>query len=150
MIQANQLNLFPVKGGLSQYYSPGMILNQTNLDYTKHCVVPKAVKDMAYQQGFKSLKFKNRNSVIYHDVDWIAGVNYDDADHYNPDDIENEDEEYDKKTKINSNNKKNSRINSSILILKISKTSFEMQEEKPIQTCMYQTITPVKNNWNIQ
>jgi hypothetical protein len=47
-----------------------------------------------------------------------------------------------KKTKINSNNKKNSRINSSISILKRSKTSFEMQEEKPIQTCMYQTITP--------
>jgi hypothetical protein len=128
-----------------------MILNQTNLDYTKHCVVPfgayvqanqestktssnvtrtldtiylrpaqnqqgghelmdlnsgqlisrnivheipvtdvviKAVKNMAYQQGFKSLKFKNRNGVIYHDADWIAGVDYDD-----PDDIKNENEE---------------------------------------------------------
>jgi hypothetical protein len=56
-------------------------------------VVIKAVKNMAYQQGFKSLKFKNRNGVIYHDADWIAGVDYDD-----PDDIknenENEDEEY--------------------------------------------------------
>jgi hypothetical protein len=155
MIQANKLNLFPVKGGISKYYSPHTILNQTNLDYTKHCVVPfgayvqanhestkmssnvtrtldaiylrpaqnqqgvhklmdlnsgqlisrnivhkipvtdvviKAVKNMAYQQGFKSLKFKNRNSVIYHDADWIAGVDYDD-----PDDVENEneDEEYD-------------------------------------------------------
>jgi hypothetical protein len=132
-----------------------MILNQTNLDYTKHCVVPfgsyvqanhestktssdvtrtldviylrpaqnqqggdelmdlnsgqlisrnivhkipvtdvviKAVENMAYQQGFKSLQFKNQNGVIYHDADWIAGVDYDD-----PDDIknENEDEEYD-------------------------------------------------------
>jgi hypothetical protein len=130
-------------------------LNQTNLDYTKHCVVPfgayvqanhestktssnvtrtldaiylcpaqnqqgghelmdlnsgqlisrnivheipvtdvviKAVENMAYQQGFKSLKFKNRNGVIYHDADWIVGVDYDD-----PDDIEivNEDEEDD-------------------------------------------------------
>ena len=124
MIQTNQLNLFPVKGGVSSYYSPRMILNQTNLDYTKHCVVPfgayvqanhetaktssnvartldaiylrpaqnqqgghelmdlnrgqlitrnivrqtpvtnvviKADKAMAYRQGFKSLKFYNRN-----------------------------------------------------------------------------------------
>jgi hypothetical protein len=40
MIQANNPNLFPMKGGVSNYYSPRMILNQTNLDYTKHCVVP--------------------------------------------------------------------------------------------------------------
>jgi hypothetical protein len=55
-------------------------------------VVIKAVEKMAYQQGFKSLKFKNQNGVIYHDADWIAGVDYDD----DPDDIENEneDEEY--------------------------------------------------------
>jgi hypothetical protein len=41
-------------------------------------VVIKAVENMAYKQGFKSLKFKNRNGVIYHDADWIAGVDYDD------------------------------------------------------------------------
>jgi hypothetical protein len=45
---------------------------------------------MAYQQGFKSLKFKNCNGVIYHDADWITGVNYDD-----PDDIGNENENED-------------------------------------------------------
>ena len=28
MNQANQLNLFPVKGGVSSYYSPRMILNR--------------------------------------------------------------------------------------------------------------------------
>jgi hypothetical protein len=32
-------------------------------------VVSKAVERMAYNQGFKSLKFKNRNGVIYHDAD---------------------------------------------------------------------------------
>jgi hypothetical protein len=137
-----------------------MILNQTNLDYTKHCVVPfgayvqanhestktslnvtrtldaiylrpaqnqqgghelmdlnsgqlisrnivheipvtdvviKAVENMAYQQDFKSLKFKNRNGVIYHDADWIVGVDYDDPDDYDIDDIKNEDEDYDNK-----------------------------------------------------
>jgi hypothetical protein len=66
-------------------------------------VVIKAVGDMAYQQGFKSLKFKNRNSVIYHDADWIAGVDYDDPVDYDPDDIENEDEEYDNKQEENEN-----------------------------------------------
>ena len=134
-----------------------MILNQTNLDYTKHCVVPfgayvqanhestktslnvtrtldaiylrpaqnqqgghelmdlnsgqldsrnivheipvtdvviKAVENMAYQQGFKSLKFKNRNGVIYHDADCIIGVDYDDPDDYDTNDIENEDQDY--------------------------------------------------------
>jgi hypothetical protein len=151
----NQLNIFPVKGGVSKYYSPQMILNQANLDYTKHCVVPfgacvqanhestktssnvtrtldaiylrpaqnqqgghevmdlnsgqlisrnivheipvtdvviKAVKRMAYNQGFKSLKFKKRNGVIYHHVDWIAGVDYDDPNDYDPDDTENHDD----------------------------------------------------------
>jgi hypothetical protein len=48
---------------------------------------------MAYQQGFKSLEFKNRNGVIYHNVNWIAGVDYDDPNDYDLDDIENEDEE---------------------------------------------------------
>jgi hypothetical protein len=40
MIQASQVNLFLVKGGVSNYYSPQMILNQTNLDYTKRCFMP--------------------------------------------------------------------------------------------------------------
>jgi hypothetical protein len=58
-------------------------------------VLIKAVKNMAYQQGFKSLKFKNRNRVIYHNADWIAGVDYDDPHDYDLDDIKNENEEYD-------------------------------------------------------
>ena len=141
MNQANQLNIFPVKGGVSPYYSPQMILSQSSLDYTKHCTVPfgayvqanhetkksnsnvtctldaiylrlarnqqgghelmdlnsgmlitrnivhaipvtnvviKAVEAMAYKQGFKDLKFKNQHNVIFHDADWIAGVDYDD------------------------------------------------------------------------
>jgi hypothetical protein len=150
MNQANQLDLFPVKGGVSSYYSSHMILNQTNLDYTKDCTVPfgacvqanhetvkttnsnvtrtldaiylrpaqnqqgghelmdlnsgklitrniihkisvtnviiKAIKTMAYKQGFKSLKFKNRHGVIFHDTDWIAGVDYNDHDDENEED----------------------------------------------------------------
>jgi hypothetical protein len=154
MNQANQLNLFPAKGGVSSYYSPRMLLNQSNLDYVKHCTVPfgafvqanhetsktssnvtrtldaiylrpaqnqqgghelmdlnsgklvtrnivhelpvtdtviKAVEAMAYAQGFTTLKFKNRHGVIFHDADWIAGVDYDDNDDENDG---TEDEEY--------------------------------------------------------
>ena len=32
-----KLNFFPAKNGISQYYSPHMILHQQNLDYDKHC-----------------------------------------------------------------------------------------------------------------
>jgi hypothetical protein len=150
MYQVNQLNLFPVKGGVSAYYSPRMILNQPNSDYAKHCSVPfgayvqanhetnrtnsnptrtldaiylrpaqnqqgdhefmglnsgqvitrnivheipvtdvviNAVKTIAHDQGFKSMKFKNRKGVIFFDTDWIAGVDYEE------DDIEDNDDE---------------------------------------------------------
>ena len=40
-------------------------------------LVIKAIEQMAYNEGFKSLKFKNRCGVIFHDTDWIAGVDYD-------------------------------------------------------------------------
>jgi hypothetical protein len=135
--QASQLNLFPAKGGISQYYSPRTILGLSTLDYVKHCTVPfgayvqanhetnqtnsnasrtidaiylrpvnsmqgahelydlnsgrvitvtqvpvtdvviKAIELIAEDQGFKSLKFKNRKGAIFHDADWIAGVDYD-------------------------------------------------------------------------
>ena len=39
--------------------------------------VIKAVKAIAYKKGFKILKFKNQHKDIFHDVDWIAGVDYD-------------------------------------------------------------------------
>jgi hypothetical protein len=52
-------------------------------------VVIKAVEKIAYKQGFKSLKSKNRNGVIYHDSNWIAGVDYDDDE-----DIESDNEQY--------------------------------------------------------
>jgi hypothetical protein len=51
-------------------------------------VVIKAIKHIAEDQGFKSLKFKNRKGAIFHNADWIAGVDYDE-------DIQQEDD-YDK------------------------------------------------------
>ena len=138
-----QLNFFPTKGGVSTYYSLRIIMDQTNLDYMKHCTTPfgayvqanhesnphntnmsrtrdgiylcpnnnfqwghevmdlntghvimchkvaeipvtnvviKAVEAMAHKQGFKNLKFKNGHGVIFHDADWLAGVDYEDED----------------------------------------------------------------------
>jgi len=34
----SDLNLFPVKGGVSDFYSPNVILSRKNLDYKKHCM----------------------------------------------------------------------------------------------------------------
>ena len=33
----SDLNLFPVEGGVSDYYSPNVILSRRNLDYRQHC-----------------------------------------------------------------------------------------------------------------
>ena len=35
-----KLNLFPVKGGVSPYYSPHTIMSQQPLDYNKHLQIP--------------------------------------------------------------------------------------------------------------
>jgi hypothetical protein len=40
-------------------------------------MVIKAIKRIAQDQGFKSQKFKNQKGAIFHDADWIAGVDYD-------------------------------------------------------------------------
>jgi hypothetical protein len=40
-------------------------------------MVIKGIKRIAEDQGFKSLKFKNCKGAIFHDADWIAGVDYD-------------------------------------------------------------------------
>jgi hypothetical protein len=61
-------------------------------------VVIKAVENMAYNQGLKSLKFKNRNGFIYHDAEWIAGVDYDDIETK-----EENDEQYSDDTQDNEN-----------------------------------------------
>ena len=37
MVAQQQLNLFPAKGGISEYLSPHMIMSKKNIDYNKHC-----------------------------------------------------------------------------------------------------------------
>ena len=47
-LAAEQLNYFPVKGGVSKCYSPYMTLDGLNLDFEKHCQVNLG----AYVQAF--------------------------------------------------------------------------------------------------
>jgi hypothetical protein len=66
-------------------------------------VVIKAIEHISEDQGFKTLKFKNRIGTIYHDADWIAGVDYDENtqkdveedDAYDDDENKDQDEEED-------------------------------------------------------
>jgi hypothetical protein len=63
-------------------------------------VVIKAIEKIAKDQGFKSLKLKNRKGAIFHNAYWIAGVDYDENiqqdDDKAYDDNENGDPEQDK------------------------------------------------------
>jgi hypothetical protein len=63
-------------------------------------VLIKAIETIAEDQGFKSLKFKNRKGAIFHDADWIAGVDYDENIQQDADDDkaykDDENEEQDK------------------------------------------------------
>jgi hypothetical protein len=72
-------------------------------------VVIKAIEQIAKDQGLKTLKFKNRKGAIFHNADWIAGVDYDDNipqdaednkayddnENKDPEDDDNIDDEYD-------------------------------------------------------
>ena len=49
---------------------------------------------MAHKQGFKSLKFKNRHGVIFHDADWLVGVDYQDEGADEHKENADEDDEY--------------------------------------------------------
>ena len=42
-------------------------------------VVVQTVEDLAYSQGFKSLKFQNRRGETIYDISLIAGVDYEAA-----------------------------------------------------------------------
>jgi hypothetical protein len=56
-------------------------------------LVIKAIERIAEDQGFKSLKFKNRKGAIFHNADWIAGVDYDENTQQEDDDSKDYDKE---------------------------------------------------------
>jgi hypothetical protein len=66
-------------------------------------VVIKAIKGIAEDQGFKSLKFENHKGAIFHYADWIAGVDYDEniqqEDDYGKDYDENDNKDPDEDIK---------------------------------------------------
>jgi hypothetical protein len=49
-----KLNFFPPKGGVSEYYSPQMILHHENIDYAKHCAIPFGTYVQAAQENSPS------------------------------------------------------------------------------------------------
>ena len=55
LVSVDMLNVFPVKGGVSSYYSPNMIMKGKGLDYKKHCQIPFG----AYVQVNNDPRFKN-------------------------------------------------------------------------------------------
>jgi len=55
---AKKLNFFPVKGGISPYFSPRMILHQRSLDYSKHCKYSFG----SYVQAHDDPSIKNSNA----------------------------------------------------------------------------------------
>jgi hypothetical protein len=56
-------------------------------------VIIKAIKRIAEDQGFKSLKFQNQKGAIFHNADWIAGVDYDENSQQEDDNDKDSDKE---------------------------------------------------------
>ena len=51
---AQKLNFFPAKDGISEYYSPRMILHERNIDYDKHCLYSFGTYVQAHDEPDKS------------------------------------------------------------------------------------------------
>jgi hypothetical protein len=49
---AKKLNFFPARNGVSQFYSPRMILHQRGLDYSKHCLYSLGTYVQAHDEPF--------------------------------------------------------------------------------------------------
>ena len=64
---AKQLNLYPVRGGVSPYYSPHVILGGRNLDYNKHCKVAFG----AYVQAYVKNNPKNTPAARTYDAIYL-------------------------------------------------------------------------------
>jgi hypothetical protein len=68
-----------MQGGHEQYdLNSGRVITRarvTQIPITD--MVIKAIECIADNQGFKSLKFKNQKGAIFHNADWIAGVDSD-------------------------------------------------------------------------
>ena len=53
VVLCRQLNYFPAKNGMSDYFSPHMLMNRENIDYNKHCKFTFGEYVQAYQEEEK-------------------------------------------------------------------------------------------------
>jgi Reverse transcriptase (RNA-dependent DNA polymerase) len=62
-----QLNYFPAKGGISEYYSPHMIMRCENLDFNKNC----SIEPGSFVQAGHDPKVKNTNEARTRDAIYL-------------------------------------------------------------------------------
>ena len=51
IVSTDSLNYFPVKDGVSKYFSPYTIMKKRHLNYAEHCVAPFGQYVQAYQEN---------------------------------------------------------------------------------------------------
>ena len=74
----NKLNIFPVKGGILDYYSPHVILGGRKLEYSKHLSVPFG----AYVQVNQDHQITNTNAARKIDGIYLMANNNIQAGHW--------------------------------------------------------------------
>ena len=75
MVSTSQLNYFPVKGGVSEHFSPRTIMGQRNLDYNKHLQIPFGAYVQAYYEHLKksSLTSRTRDGIYLRPTNTVQG-----------------------------------------------------------------------------
>jgi hypothetical protein len=74
---AKMLNYFVPKGGVSNFYSPRMIVTKDNLNYDKHCLIPFRY----HVQAGHEATFKNDNHPRTLDCLYLRYINNDQGGH---------------------------------------------------------------------
>ena len=68
---AKKLNYFPAKYGISEYYSPRMIMHQENVDFDKHCKFSFGTYVQAHDEPNPSNKNRPRTLDCAFDVEGV-------------------------------------------------------------------------------
>ena len=73
--ETRKMNLFPAKGGVSKYYSPKMIIKQTNVDYNKHIKIGFGSYVQANQENSPSntQEARTRDAIYLSPVENLQG-----------------------------------------------------------------------------
>ena len=75
MVSTAQLNYFPVKGGVSEHFSPRTIMQQRPLDFNKHLQVPFGAYVQAYYEPKRksSLTSRTRDAIYLRPTNTVQG-----------------------------------------------------------------------------